>query len=245
MEPRHRTTYVVSIISAVLVAGASGALTLMRDSETRDIRDALLDGEGMSFLDADGNFDRNVYDRLDQVRTLTAQGTGTKELVIDAMEHEEEFSRRFAELGDLTLYVEDYDDPEAVGALIKKLLEYRNIADEYEAATLDFLEGKLGRKLDLDDHAPYSPDEKMAKLRALLSSMREFADVSIEVYTYLLSIQGELELDDNGDLVIESDPVRERFNALIDEQSESAEILSSEAEDFEAYSIEYIKRASP
>lgn len=157
------------------------------------------------------------------------------------IENEEKFARRFSELGEMVLDVGDYDDPQAINSIILELREYRELADEYENTTFAYLENHLGKKPDLEDPAPFSLDEKMAKLHALLNSMRRFADISVETYGYLLSIQDQIEFDDDGNVMVESDEARERFNALADAQSSAAYDFDDEAQKFEVYSAEYLE----
>lgn len=158
------------------------------------------------------------------------------------IENEEKFARKFSELGDMTLDVRDYDNPQAINSLILELGKYKQTADEYENETYAYLESHLGKRPDTDHSEPYSVDEKMAKLHTLLDSMRRFADISIETYGYLLSIQDDIEFDEDGNPVIESDEKREHFNTLIDGQASAAYDFDDEARNFEAYSEEYLER---
>lgn len=197
-------------------------------------------GWWLEYTDNDWNFNTWVYKKLNNIETNSIESMRLKNFTIKIAENEEDISKKMKSLGDISLDISNYGDSKKVKEIIDKTKTAKIYYIEYKNKIHSLYKEYTGIDPNLINPLSYSADEKIKKIEELVMINIEKCDKSIEFYNYILQVNNKFEYDEEWDLIISDDSVREKINSYIDLQEKLDSKINDWYDSLARYQKEYI-----
>lgn len=215
--------------------------TWILSQDTKKLFNTVFTSWWLDYLDKDWNFNTWVYNKINQIDAKSSEAIRLKGLMLKIAKNEEDFLNKINSLGEFWLDMSNYKDSNKINGAIEQMRKYKQYWIEYRNSYQKLIKESLWRELNLINPKSYTSDEKVLKLNHLIWTMENFSNSSIELYSYLLRIDTEIQFDEDWNPTIWDDTVREKFNNLVEKQQNMASGLVTEFAAFEEYSSNYLK----
>lgn len=169
----------------------------------------------------DDKYSQETFDRLDDIRN----------------NYDNELNRIW------DLYIEKNVDLKNVSVLrevISNWEAYKSANDKYDKDVSNLIK-------NIEDKTGESDTLKsvVEKISELVKSMNRYADVNIELYSYILTIQDDFYIDDDDNILFYDtwdDYSMDKFNELRDKWWSESDIFLNVIEDYENFMVEYAEK---